>query len=88
MDEKGSYACCSFSYSFCSYKETCMHGGPSLNFMTSGGKSGRTDDHVCFAATASDGFGDMESFLMMKKMFALKECGYWRSCARMPRKLT
>jgi len=81
MDEKYNLSCCSLILSACGYKETCLHKGPPADFRIADRKSSCPDEAVCLAVSQSDGFGDMESFLLMKKMFILKECGYWRSRA-------
>jgi hypothetical protein len=37
------------------------------------------DSGPCLSQKRVDDAWDMEGFLYMKKMFILRECGYWRS---------
>ena len=78
LDGKHNISCCSFSLSCCRYKETCMHKGLPSDITIADKKSKCSDDHICLALSESDGFGDMDGFLMVKKMSILKECSYWR----------
>lgn len=80
MEAMRSASCC-FCPSECSYAGTCPHLG-QIRILD--GTFSRPDSIVCFTPCHADRFGDMESFLLMKKMFILKECGYWRSCGGRP----
>jgi hypothetical protein len=46
-----------------------MHKGLPSDSTIADKKAMSPDDRICLALSQSDGFGEMDSFLMMKKMF-------------------
>lgn len=80
MDERDNLSCCYLSLSVCGFKETCQHKGSTSGCSNVNGKSKFPQDFICLASNQTDLSEELESFRLMKKMFILKECGYWRSC--------
>ena len=76
MDRFTKAACFGISLEDCRYKATCPQVGfcPCLQTPENSLKHPElfTPDHA-------ESVGDIKTFLMLKKVFSLRETGYWRS---------
>jgi hypothetical protein len=76
MDTFTKVECFDISLGDCRYKAMCPHRGSYLYLQT---LDNSLKHPQLFTPDQAESFGDMESFLMLKKVFYLRETGYWRS---------
>ena len=76
MDSITKLSCFNIGLGDCRYKATCPHAGSYLFLQT---PDNSLKHPQFFSPEEADSFGDMENFLRLKKVFSLRETGYWRS---------
>jgi len=76
MDTITKLSCFNTSFGDCIFKATCPHTGSYL-YLQPPDDSLKHPQH--FTPDREESFGDMEGFLRLKKVYSLRETGYWRS---------
>ena len=76
MDTFTKLSCFDINAGACRYKAMCPHRGSYLFLQTPDNSLKHPE---LFTSNHEESFGDMENFLMLKKVFSLRETGYWRS---------
>jgi hypothetical protein len=76
METFNKITCFNSFYGECIYRLSCPHSGSYLFLQTPDNSLKHPE---LFTPNHEESSGDMENFLMLKKVFSLRETGYWRS---------